>query len=129
MLKALKIVVIIWAALGILFGLGFVFAPEQLGDMFGFEQGPAYVAYFLAMLGVSWIAVGAFTIVAMTRDILRNLLWVQLAITSAILFTAVKVYSMLMGFITFSQEGVGLIITAVFAVALLALYPWGRTAD
>ena len=129
MIKALKMLLIIWAATGILLGLAFLFVPEQLGAMQGYEKGPEYVPYFLAMLGVSWIAVGAFTIVAMTRDILRNLLWVQLAITSAILFTAVKVYSMLMGFITFSQEGVGLIISAVFFILLMALYPWGRTAD
>jgi len=123
MIKALKVVLIIWAALGILVGLGYIFAPQQVGAMMGFEQGPAYVPYFLAMLGITYVTIGAFLIVA-ARDPIRNILWVQLAIVWAILAVAAAVYSMMRGFVTFEQAGVGLIIDSAFFVALMALYPY-----
>lgn len=124
MIKALKILVIIWAALGILMGLWMIFAPEQLAEMQGYEQGPEYVLYLLASLGVFLIVSKAFIIVAVTRDLLKNILWVQMAIALAIFMVAVGVYSICRGFVTFEQAGVGTIIEAVFAVAFLALYPW-----
>jgi hypothetical protein len=128
MIKGLKIVMIIWAAIAILMGLAFVFFPTQLGEMGGYEKGPAWSPYLHAMLGIAFIAIGAFVIVA-ARDPLRNIMWVQLVITLAILMVAVEVYSLIRGFVTFEQVGMSIIIDAVFAVAFLALYPWGRTGD
>lgn len=124
MIKGLKIATIVWGALTVLVGLMFTFLPSQLGSMFGYEKGPAYILYLLALLGTSHIVGGAFVIVAATRDILKNILWVQLAIAWSFLVVVVAAYSMMRGFITFSQEGTALIINAVFVVALLALYPW-----
>ena len=115
---------IVWAAIGILLGLGMIFAPEQLGAMQGYEKGPAYVPYFLAMLGISYIVPSVFIIIAAVRDPLRHIMWVQLAISVAILMVAVDVYSIMRGFVTFNQAGMGIIIDAVFFVALMALYPW-----
>ena len=123
MIRGLKVVMIVWAAIGILLGLGLVFAPQQLGAMEGYAQGPAYVRYFLGLLGVNFIALSAFIIRA-ARDPLKHIMWVQFAIAVAILFVVVEAYSIGRGFVTFSQEGMPLIINAVFAVAFLALYPW-----
>jgi len=123
MIKALKVVMIVWAALGILLGLAYIFAPEQLGAMSGYAPGPAYVLYFLAMLGICYIVGSAFIIIA-AQDPLRNILWVQFAIAGAILAVIIEVYSLLRGFVTFEQVGTGIIVDAVFAVALLALYPY-----
>jgi hypothetical protein len=125
MLKALKILIIIWAAIGILWGVGMVFAPQQMGAMMGYEtEGPAYVPYLLASIGVSLIVSASFIIAAMTRDLLKNILWVQFAIAGAIISVAVAAYSMLMGFVTFEQAGVGMIIDGAFFIAFMALYPW-----
>ena len=44
MIKALKVVMIVYAVIGILFGLAYIFVPRQLGAMFGFEEGPAHGA-------------------------------------------------------------------------------------
>jgi hypothetical protein len=130
MLKALKILIIIWAAIGILFGLGLIFMPEQMGEMQGYAtEGPAYILYLLTSIGITMIVASSFLIAAMTRDILRNILWVQFAITGAIFGVAVAVYAMLMGFVTFQQVGVGIIIDGAFFIAFMALYPWGRTED
>jgi hypothetical protein len=125
MLKALKILIIIWAAIGILWGLGMLAVPQQMGAMMGYAgEGPAYVPYLLASIGVMLIVSASFIIVAVTRDLLKNILWVQFAIAGAILMVAVKAYSMLMGFVTFEQVGVGIIIDGAFFIAFLALYPY-----
>ena len=123
MIKALRVVLIVWAAIAILIGLVFIFFPSQLGSMMGYEKGSAYILYLLELLGVSHIAPCVFLIIA-ARDPLKNIMWVQLAITWAILVAVVAAYSIMRGFVTFGQEGTALIINAVFAVALLALYPW-----
>jgi hypothetical protein len=125
MLKALKILIIIWAATGILLGLGMVFAPQQMGAMMGYEtEGPAYILYLLASIGVMLIMSSSFLIAAMTRDLLKNILWVQFAIAGAIISVAVAAYSMLMGFVSFEQVGVGIIVDGAFFIAFMALYPW-----
>jgi hypothetical protein len=131
MLKALKILIIIWAALGILSGLGMTFLPQQMGAMQGYatEGVASYIPYLLASIGVFMIVSSSFIIAAVCRDILRNILWVQFAIAGAIFAVAVAVYSMLMGFVTFQQVGTGIIIDGAFFIAFMALYPWGRTEE
>jgi hypothetical protein len=123
MIRGLKVAMIIWAAIAILIGLAYIFIPRQLGEMGGFEKAPVWVEYILALLGVCYIAAGSFIIVA-ARDPLKHIMWVQFAIAVAILNVVVEASSMSRGLVTFSQEGMPLIINAVFAVALLALYPW-----
>jgi hypothetical protein len=115
---------IIWAAVAILVGLAYIFFPSQLGEMGGFEKGPAWVAYILALLGICYIATGAFVIVAAVRNPLKHIMWVQFAIAVAILIVVVAASSIMRGLVTFSQEGTLLIVNAVFAVVFLALYPW-----
>jgi len=124
MVKGLKVAMIIWAAVAILVGLAYIFIPRQLGEMGGFEKGPAWVAYILALLGVCFVATGAFVIVAAVRDPLKHIKWVQFAIVVTILIVVVAVSSIMRGLVTFSQEGPLLIVNAVFAVVFLALYPW-----
>ena len=123
MIRGLKVVMIIWAVIAILLGLVYIFIPSQFADMVGFEHGPISTLYLLAMLGITFVAIGAFLIIA-ARDPLKNILWVQFAIAWAILAVVVEASSIGRGFVTFEQVGTGLIIDAVFAVALLALYPW-----
>ena len=123
MIKALKVAMIAWSVIAILVGLAYIFIPKQLGQMGNFEKGPAWVKYILALLGICYIAAGAFVIRA-ARDPLKHIMWVQFAIAVAILTVVVAASSMGRGLVTFSQEGMPLIFNAVFAVALLALYPW-----
>ena len=123
MIRGLRVVMTVWAALGIVLGLGLVFMPEQLGSMQGYARGPAYIPYFLALLGTAFIALGVFLIVA-ARDPLKNILWVRFAIVWAILAVIVEVSSVARGLVTFTQVGMGLIIDLAAAIALLALYPW-----
>ena len=125
MIKPLKVTMIVYAVLGILFGLAYVFIPRQLGAMFGFEEGPAHVYAIAASLGVSWVAACIFLIIA-ARDPLKHILFVKYAIVFAILSFAAELYSVIRGYMDFSDRGavIGVVTHAVFAVALLAFYPW-----
>lgn len=127
MIKALKIVLIIFGALSILSGLAHIFIPEQLTAMMGFEEMPDVCSpalFAMAMVGVSFIAGGVYLIVAGTRDIIRHIYWVQFAILWAILAVAAAVYSVMLGYVTFDQVMMPMITDAVFFVVLMALYPW-----
>jgi len=123
MIKALKVTMIVYAVIGILFGLAYIFVPRQLGAMFGFEEGPAHVAAMAAALGVSWVSACIFLIIA-ARDPLKHILWVKYAIVFAILSLAAELYSFILGYMEFSQVVMGIVIQAVFAAAFLAFYPW-----
>jgi len=124
MIKGLKVAMIIWAAIAILVGLAYIFLPSQLSAMGGFEKAPAWADYVLALLGVCFVATGAFVIVAAARGPLKNIMWVQFAIVVSILITVVAASAIMRGLVTFSQEGPLLMVNAVFAVIFLALYPW-----
>ena len=123
MIKALKVTMIVWGIIGILFGLAFIFAPVQLGDMFGFEHGPASTLYLLGLLGACFIAAGVFLTVA-ARDPIRHINWVKFAILGCLLNLAIALYSLVQGFVTFSQVGMNIIMFAVFAAAFLVFYPY-----
>ena len=123
MIRGLKVALILYGVIGILFGLAFIFVPYELGSMFGFEEGPEYVPHFLALLGVCFIAPAVFLIAA-ARDPLRHISWVKFAILWTILAVVAGLYSIVKGYVDFGQAGMGIILDAVFAVAFLVLYPW-----
>ncbi len=123
MLKALKVTMYVWGVVGILFGLAFILIPEQLGEMMGYQPGPDYVHYMLASLGGVFIAGSVFIIIA-ARDPLKYINWVKFAILSSLLGLVLGLYSIVMGYVNFTQAGTGVIIDAVFAAALFAFYPY-----
>lgn len=128
MLKALKVTMIVWGILGILFGLAFIFIPQQLGDMYGFEHGAVSTLYLLGLLGIAWIAASVFLIAA-ARDPLRHIYWVKFAILGCLLSLVIAIYSLARGFVNFSQAEIDIIMYAVFAAAFLVFYPWRKTSS
>ena len=132
MLKALKVILIVFGALSALSGLMHIFAPEMLKAMIGLGEMPEAckpALLSMTMVGVSFVAAGIFLIIAGSRDILRNILWVQFALLWSILAVAGAVYSVLMGYVTFSQVMMMVITDGVFFILLMVFYPWGRTED
>ena len=123
MIKALKVTMIVWGIIGVLFGLAYILVPYELGQMMGYEEGPAYIGYMLAGLAGGFISISVFIIIA-ARDPLRHINWVKFAILYCILGVVLGLYSVIRGYVDFSQAGMGIIIDAVFAVAFLALYPY-----
>ena len=128
MIKALKVTMIVWGILGILFGLAYIFVPQELGTMLGYEQGPAYVPYMLAGLAGCFISISVFIIVA-ARDPLRHINWVKFAILYCSLAVVLGLYSIIRGYVDFGQAGMGIIIDGAFAVAFLVFYPWRRASS
>ena len=127
MIRGLKVVLIIFGALSLLSGLAHIFIPDQLTAMMGLGEMPDVYSpalFAMAMVGVSFIAGGVYLIVAGTRDIIRNIYWVQFAILWAILAVAAGLYSVMLGYVTFDQVMMPIITDAVFFVVLMALYPW-----
>jgi len=129
MLKALKVILIVFAAGIILSGLQLIFMPDLLTEMWGIGEIADNAKWFLGLLGVMWVAAGAWIIVAAVRDLLKNIMWVQFAMTKCILGVAVSAYAIIVGYVTFRQAGLVLIFDAVFFILFMALYPWGRTED
>ena len=123
MMRALKVTMIIWGAIAILAGLSYNIIPVQMAERAGSGQIADYVRWFMAFSGAIFIAAGSWVIVA-ARDPLRHINWVKFEITKSLLVPAVTVYSIIQGYVHFSQVGPILILFAVFAVAFLALYPW-----
>ena len=123
MIKALKVTMIVYAVIGILFGLAMIIIPDQLRDWFNMEQGPDIMQYFITLLAVHFIVVSVFLIIA-ARDPIKNILWVKLAIAHGFVDAVATLYVILRDYADFSQVGIGLIIHAVFAILLLICYPW-----
>ena len=123
MTKALKVVLIIYGVVEILFGLGFILFPQKLTEMFGFEKGPDYVQYILALLGFTLIAISVFLIAA-ARDPLRHISWVKFGILWAITGVIGGLYAVIRNYVDFGQAGMQIVMDAVLAVALLIFYPW-----
>ena len=123
MIKPLKVTMIVYAVIGFLFGLGYIFAPHQLAAIFGHEEVPALAASLAAAFGVSIVSPCIFLIIA-ARDPLKHILWVKFAIVFAILSSAAESYSVIMGYLTLGQAATAIIIHAIIAAALLAFYPW-----
>jgi hypothetical protein len=132
MTKALKVVLIVFGAMWVVMGVLQAFFPDVVAAMMNLGEMPDACSpglYALAALGVSLIAGGIFFIIAGTRDILRNILWVQFALLWSILFVAIAVFSVLMDYVTFNQAMGSIISDGVFFILLMVFYPWGRTAD
>jgi hypothetical protein len=123
MIKALKVTMIVLAVVEICFGLGFLFFMPAMGAMLDFEQGPDYIQYVGALLGVTLIVVSIF-IIAAAKDPLRHIYWVKFAIWWSVAGVLAALYSMIMGYVNFGQAGMGTIWDALVAAALLIFYPW-----
>ena len=125
MIRGLKVALILFGAIEILFGLAFIIAPYQVASMSGLGEIATYVPYFMASLGGCFIAVSVWFIVA-GLDPLRHISLVKLAILWSILGVVTGSYSIVRGAVDFNQAGMGIILDAVFAVAFLALYPYRK---
>jgi hypothetical protein len=123
MIRALQIALIVFAVIEILMGLLLVFFPDKLASSGGVNDVTGYLKYIMALLGICLIVPGTFLIVA-ARDPLRHINWVKFAIVWFILARAAGLYSIVKGDVNFSHAGILIILHAVFAVVLLALYPW-----
>jgi len=123
MIKALKVVMIVFGVIMILLGLLDIFMHDLVTQMYGFGEVASYVNWMGEIIGAMVIAVGVWTIVA-GGDPLRHIYWVKFIITMLLLAVVVSAHSILVGYVDFSQIGRAFIFYCIFAVAFLVLYPW-----
>jgi hypothetical protein len=123
MIRALKVVMIVFGVIMILVGLANLIVPDLQTQMHGVPEGPGYTKWMAAMFGAALVIVGVWVIVA-GRDPLQHIYWVKFLITWCIVALVIHIYSIIQGYVDFSQAGVSIIIDGVFAVLLLAFYPW-----
>jgi hypothetical protein len=123
MIRALKVVLIVFGVVEILLGLLLVIIPNQAASMAGVSEVSGYLMYTMASLGMCIIAPSVFLVVA-ARDPLRHINWVKFAILWCILGVVGGLYSIVRGDADFSHVGMQIIMDAVFAVLFLVFYPW-----
>src|SRR5689334_15385982 len=119
---ALRVLLIVDAALLFLLGLLVIFAPRQVGSAFHFPALPARVDYLLALCGCA-LATLAIGYVVAAQDPLRHCVWVQVGIARGALEFILGVVSVLRGVVTFQHAVPGIILPALIAVGYLLLYP------
>ena len=126
MKKGLQITMILWAAIGILFGLAFLFSPGLFVAAVAQQKMPAVMTFFLALLGNVYILTGIFVLLAV-RDPLKHILWVQMAMAGSLLDLLAALYFIIGGFVLFSQAGITVILNIILLVGFLVFYPWRKT--
>ena len=128
MIKALKITMIVYGILGILFGLAMIIIPQQMGEWFNVPEINDYGTFMAISIGMANIAAAVFVIMA-ARDPIKNISWVKFAIVWALFWVVTVLYALLRGYVDFSQEGSALIIHVIFAILFFAFYPWKSKAS
>ena len=123
MVRALRVVLIIYGVILLVMGLAGIILPEQIIGMFGIGEVTNDIMYLSVVISTFSITIGIWLIIT-GRDPLGNIYWVKFIITKVLLFVVVKVYLIIQGYVDFNQVGVAIILDGVFAVAFLALYPW-----
>ncbi len=127
MLKLLRVVMIVYAALGFLVGLAYVLIPRQFPSFMASSGAvPDYVGNTAAKLGFSYISTCVFMAIA-AWDPVRNILWVKFAIVFAFLQLAAAILSAALGYIPFSSALVDIVLHIAFGVVFIALYFGVRT--
>jgi len=120
MIRALKVVLVVFGVVMILMGLLLVIFPDKVASM---SDVTGYIRYAIVSLGACLLAAGGFPIAA-ARDPLRHINWVKFAIVWCILGAAAELYSVGRSDITFGHAAALIIMHVFFAVVFLALYPW-----
>jgi len=123
MIKALKVVMIVFGVVEILLGLMLVAMPEQTASPAGAGAGSGFLLYYIVSLGVCLIVPSIFIIIA-AQDPLKHINWVKFAIVFCLLGSLAGLYAVIRGYVTFGEAGMQIIMDAVFGVVFLALYPY-----
>ncbi len=123
MIKALKVVMIIWGALVVLSGLALIVIPDQMREYAIVGEYAGHVKWIIGLLGAVWIAAGVWVIVA-SRDPLQHINWIKFIITMSIIGVIAGIYSIIQGYVEFSQVAVSTLFDAISAIVFLILYPW-----
>lgn len=122
-MTVLKVLMVIYAIVRIVFGAYALIDPEQFLDTIGPGTLSDTTQFFMGAVGVAWLAVGAWAIYAV-GDLARNIIFVKFVITLELLTAAGIIYTGTAGVIPFGDMVAPLAVACVSAALLLIFYPW-----
>lgn len=122
MLRALRLLLIVDAAVLFLLGFLLILAPQQVARVFQFLDLPGGVHYLIGLWGCVLVTM-AVGYLAAAQNPIRHVIWVQIGIARGALECVLSLIYLARGVVTFSQAGFGIIVAALIAIAYAVLYP------
>jgi|TARA_B100001971_G_scaffold142612_1_gene131777 hypothetical protein len=125
-MRNLKAALVLFGAIHMVQGLFLIVDPNGLAALLGFTESVealALVRYTMALLGSAFIAAGVWFIITALNP-LQNINGVRFAIIWAALLLVIQLYTVVQGYIAFSQTWTEISLTAIFTVAFLVFYPY-----
>jgi len=117
----LKIALIIYGAIHIVWGIMMLFTPDRMTEFSGFEIANS-AEYFLVLLGAAFIATGVWFIMT-ALDIVNNAGGIRFAVLWSAIMLIAPLFSLWLDYIDFGHIWFIVVINAVFCGAFLVFYP------
>src|SRR5260221_6112425 len=116
MLRALRMLLLLDAAVLFSLGLSFIFTPNVAQKAFSYAGLRSSVDYMIGMWGCVY-ATMAVGYLAAAMNPIRNVVWIQVGIARGALECLFGIVSIARGSITWSQAGFGILVGGVLALA------------
>ena len=117
----LKIALIIYGAIHIVWGIMMLFTPDRMTEFSGFEIANS-AEYFLVLLGAAFIATGVWFIMT-ALDIVNNVGGIRFAVLWSAIMLIAPLFSLWLDYIDFGHIWFIVVMNAVFCGAFLVFYP------
>jgi len=117
----LKIALIIYGAIHIVWGIMMLFTPDRMTEFSGFEIANS-AEYFLVLLGAAFIAAGVWFIMT-ALDIVNNVGGIRFAVLWSAIMLIAPLFSLWLDYIDFGHIWFIVVINAVFCGSFLIFYP------
>jgi len=121
-LTLLRYLFLVDAAVLALLGAFLVFAPRHIEIAFGFRGLPPAVNYVIGLWGCGLGTLAIGYLVAAANPI-RHRVWAQVGLARGALETALGLFYLAQGVVSFQQAAVGLTVSVLMTVAYAVLYP------
>lgn len=122
MIRILRVLLVLDAAVLFVLGGLLIFAPQLVERTFHFENLPAGVNYLIGVWGCALATMGIGYTIAAT-DPVRHVAWVQVGIARGALECVVGIVYVARGVVSFQQAGAGIIVAGLMALGYIVLYP------
>ena len=122
MTQALRILLVIDAAVLFLLGLVLIVAPQRVAMVFHFQNLPEGINYLVGLWGCALLTMAAGYLAA-AQDPFRHAVWVQVGIARGALECLLSVVYLARGIVIWPQAGTGLVVAALMAAGYAVLYP------
>lgn len=122
MTRALRVLLVVDAAVLLLLGLVLMAAPEQVARIFHFQNLPGGVNYLVGLWGCALLTMAGGYLVA-AQNPFQHVVWVQVGIARGALECLLGVIYLARGIVIFQQAGFGIVLGGLLALGYVILYP------